>query len=202
MVATIMGRTLFPIRCLVLLLTGDVAFGEDLKLSDGTVLHEVRVLEVRPDALVVAHDKGVAMADLDKLPRATRARYGYDSRKAASFRERDLTARRTVAEENRRLIAAHDERKRAIARAEFEAATDETSAANSGELRFSPRESTSNRALTAEVGRQVDQAEEARRTANAPVTFWTAPFWKVLQAILGKGGARDSESTSEPRNWR
>jgi hypothetical protein len=198
-----MGSTAIPTRYLVLLMAGSVAFGEDFKLSDGTTLRGVRVLEVRPDALVVAHDKGVAMADLDKLPRAIRTRYNYDPKKAASYRERDLTARRTAAEENRRLIAAHDERKRAVARAEWEAATAEGApGANGGELRFTPRESTGDRAFVAEVGRQVDQAEEARRAANAPVTFWTAPFWKVLKAVLGSGGARDSESNSEPRNWR
>jgi len=199
-----MGPTDFPIRCLFLLLAGSVALGEDFKLSDGTTLRGVRVLEVRPDALVVAHDKGVAMADLEKLPKTVRTRYGYDPRKAASFRERDLTARRTVAEENSRLIAAHDERKRAVARAEWEASTAEGApAANGGEIRFTPRESTSDRAYVAEVGRQVDQAQEARRAANAPVTFWTAPFWNVLKAVLGSGsGARDTESNSEPRNWR
>ena len=199
-----MGSTTYPSCCVVLFVAGSVAFGEDFKLSDGTTLRGARVLEVRPDALVVAHDKGVAMADLEKLPRAIRTRYNYDPKKAASFRERDLTARRTVAEENRQLIAAHDERKRAVARAEWEAATAEGApAANGGEIRFTPRESTSERAFVAEVGRQVDQAQEARRAANAPVTFWTAPFWNVLKAVLGSGsGARDTESTSEPRNWR
>jgi hypothetical protein len=200
-----MGPTASPIRYLILLLAGSVAFGEDFKLSDGTTLRGVRVLEVRPDALVVAHDKGVAMADLDKLPRAIRTRYNYDPKRAASYRERDLTARRTVAEENRRLIAAQDERKRAVARAEWEAATAEgtPAASGSGEIRFTPRESTSQRAFVAEVGRQVDEAEAARKAANAPVTFWTAPFWNVLKAVLGSGGgARDTESNSEPRNWR
>src|SRR3954469_4412888 len=123
MVATIMGPSAFFIRCLALLLAGSAAFGEDFKLSDGSVLHRVKVVEVRPDALVVAHDKGVTMADLDKLPRAIRERYGYDAAKAASFRERAESARKAVAEENRRLIAAHEERKFALARAQWEAAS-------------------------------------------------------------------------------
>src|SRR5215217_921898 len=104
-----MGRSEFSIRCLAVLLTGPAAFGEDFKLSDGTVLHRVRVVEVRPDALVVAHDRGFAMADLDKFPRAIRERYGYDAGKAARFRESEERTRKAAAEENPRLIAAHEE---------------------------------------------------------------------------------------------
>lgn len=202
--ATIMGPSAFSIRCLAVLLIGPAAFGEDFKLSDGTVLHRVRVVEVRPDALVVAHDKGVTMADLGKLPRAIRERYGYDAGRAASFREREESARKAVAEENRRLIAAHEERKLALARAQWEAAsTTGSSVAVDGEIRFTPRESTASRALMAEVGGQVSRAEEARIAAHAPVTFWTAPFWNVLKMLTGGGaGTRDAESTSEPRGWR
>jgi hypothetical protein len=205
MAATIMGPFDFFIRCLAVLLAGSAAFGEDFKLSDGTVLHRVRVVEVRPDALVVAHDKGVAMADLAKLPRAIRERYAYDAGKAAGFREREERTRKAVAEENRRLITAHEERRFALARAQWEAAsTAESFVAVDGEIRFSPRESSANRALMAEVGGQVTRAEEARIAANAPVTFWTAPFWNVLKVLTGGGGAgaRDAGSTSEPRNWR
>jgi hypothetical protein len=200
-----MGPSDFSVRCLAALLSGSASFGEDFKLSDGTVLHRVKVVEVRPDALMVTHDKGVAMADLEKLPRAIRERYGYDAGKAASFREREESARKAAAEENRRLITAHEERKFALARAQWEAATTAgTSVGADGEFRFSSRESTANHALAVEVGGQIARAEEARIAANAPVTFWTAPFWNVLKVLTGggSGAGRDSESTSEPRNWR
>ena len=131
----------------MLLLPAGIAAAEDFKLSDGTILRGARVLEVRPDALVVAHDKGVALADLEKLPREIRARYGYDPRKAAAYREHDATARRTTAAENRRLIAAHEERKQALARAQWEADTAQASSASSGEIRFSSRESAADRGL-------------------------------------------------------
>jgi hypothetical protein len=209
-----MDRRVFFIRCLLvlLLLAGGMASAEDFKLSDGTVLRGVRVKEVRPDALVVEHEKGVAMAELEKLPRAVRVRYSYDARKAATFRKQEAEVRRATAEENRRLVAAHERRKREINQAEWEA-PDAAGAPSGtgGEIRFAPRLSASERAFSAGVagiGREIAKAEEARIEADAPVTFWTAPFWKspvmrVLGALLGgAGGGRSEPFHSEPRNWQ
>jgi len=208
-----MDRSLFFIRSLlVLLLSGGVAAGEDFKLSDGTVLRGVRVVEVRPDALIVEHEKGMAMADLAKLPRAVRVRYGYDSRKAAAYRKQETEARRVTAEDNRRLVVAHEQRKREINQAEWQApGAVESPSGVSGEIRFTPRLSASERAFSAGVagiGREIAKAEEARIEADAPVTFWTAPFWKspvmrVLGALLGgAGGGQGEPFHSEPRNWQ
>jgi hypothetical protein len=208
-----MDRSAFFTRgLLVLLMSGGMAAAEDFKLSDGTVLRGVRVTEVRPDALVVAHDKGVAMADLAKLPRAVRVRYGYNPRKAAAFRKQEADTRRMTAEENRRLVAAHEQRKRTINQAEWEGAdAPGTTSGNTGEIRFTPRLSASERAFSAGVtgiGREIERAEEARIAADPPVTFWTASFWKspvmkVLGAILGgASGGRGEPFHSEPRNWQ
>ena len=196
---------------LLLLLPGCIAAAEDFKLSDGTVFRQVRVLEVRPDALVLAHDRGTAMADLEKLPRGIRARYGYDPSKAAAYRKREAVARQAAAEEDRRLIAAHEERKQALARAQWEAADAATAPFTGvGETHLFFRVGDTDRAYAAavtRVGAEIAQAEEARlAAARAPETFWTAPFWRhpiviILGGLLG-GGGRGEGSNSEPRNWR
>jgi hypothetical protein len=191
----------FILRCSLLLFFSlrFFAAADDIKLADGTVLRDVRVLEVRPDALIVGHRNGVAMADFEKLPKQIRVRYGYDPRKAASFREREAATRRADAEENRRLVAAYKERKMAIARSRMEAGDAEVlsfSGFNGSRLDY--RASAADRSYeagVAYVGKEIAQAEEARIIAARKAdTFWNAPFWQhpVVQVIgaLLSGGVR------------
>jgi len=185
---------------------------EDFKLSDGTIFRHVRVVEVRPDALVFSHDRGMAMAELEKLPKAIRARYGYDARKAAVYRLRETMRRRAETEENQRLIAAHANRVRELTRAHSDAADVDTAAVpEDRETNLSLRFGESDRAYATAVSHletKIAQAEEARTTEiKTAQTFWGAPFWKhplviFLCGLLGGGGAGQDGSNSEPRNWR
>ena len=206
-----MAQRIVSFAHLLLLLPLGAAYADDLKLSNGTVFREVRVVEVRPDALVFTHKGGMAMADLEKLPPAVRARYGYDARRATEYRERETAKRQAAAAEATRLVAADEERKMAQARARFEssAATDGGRKGDLGELSFTPGLSAADKisaAAAASVGEQIERVTAEREaTAREETTFWGSPFWKhpvvrFLGGILGggKGGERDS---SEPRNW-
>jgi hypothetical protein len=186
---------------------------EDFKLSDGTVFRHARVVEVRPDVLVLVHDGGMAMANLAKLPKAIRTRYGYDPGKAAAFREREAIAREAKLAEDGRLVAAHEERRMELARQRMEAsAATETSGSAFGDAHFSYGDAVgarSHASAEALIGAEIERREELRvAAARAPDTFWTADFWKhpvvkIVGSLLGGGGKGGGErSASEPRNWR
>ena len=195
----------------LLLLPPRFGSAEDFKLSDGTVFRRAQVLEVRPDALVLTHDGGIAMADFAKLPAATRRRYGYDPGKAAAYRIRENAKERAEAEENLRLITAHEERKQALARARWEAAETATETFSGfGETHLSLQVGNGDHAYAAAItrlGTEIAQVEESRIVAERrSTTFWGAPFWKhpivvFLGSLLGSGGKGDGSHT-EPRNWR
>jgi hypothetical protein len=95
----------------LLLLAACEAYAEDIRLTDGTVFRNAHVVEVRPDALVVSHERGMVLADLAKLPKALRSRYGYDPGKAAAYREREAKMRDAKVEEDQRLLAALEKRR-------------------------------------------------------------------------------------------
>jgi hypothetical protein len=197
---------------LSLVLPLGLAHAEDLKLTNGTVFREVKVVEVRPDALIFKHKGGMAMADLEKLPPATRTRYGYDARRASDYRERETAKRQAEATEAVRLVAADEERKMAQARARFESAAGASGGRDGdlGELSFSPGVGAADRisaATAASVGAQIERVTAAREeAARAELTFWGSPMWKhpivqILGGLLGAGKSGDREST-EPRSWR
>jgi len=190
---------------------GVTASGEDLRLSDGRNLKNVRIVEVRPDALIVWHRDGVLMADFEKLPKPIRARYGYEPQKAAAFRKEKAAERQATAEENRQLLAAYQKRKVAAIQARLESGTAEASnfaGLNESELTYRP--GAADRAYdnaVAYVSEEIAKAEEARIIeARKPDTFWNAPFWKYpivqfLGSLLGGGGSGGGFN-SEPRGWR
>jgi hypothetical protein len=180
-----------------------VANAEDLKLTDGSVLRQVRVVEVRPDALVVAHQNGIAMANFEKLPKAVRTHYGLDARKATAYREREAAARQSVAEENRRLVAEYEQRKIALARARMGAGD---AALNQSGLTYRQGGDRSYDNAVEYVEKEIARAEEQRiEEARKADTFWTAPFWKnPIVKLLGaffSGGGAGGGFNSEPRNW-
>jgi hypothetical protein len=196
---------------LLLLLPG-LGAAEDFRLTDGTVFRGARVLEARPDALVLLHDRGIAIADLEKLPRIVRVRFGYDRRKAAAYRARDAVKRKTEADEKRRLITAYEEHQQERARALSGApeVAMEKAARGDDEMHLAFRMTHLDRNFAAAVtyiAADIAQKAEARRTeARTSQTFWGAPFWKnpivaILCGLLGSG-ARSDRSNSEPRNWR
>jgi len=199
---------------LVLSLPACLARAEDFKLSDGTVFRHVRVVEVRPDVLVLVHDGGMAMANLAKLPKVIRARYGYEPGKAAAFREREAIAREARLAEDRRLVAGHEQRQMELARRRMEAsAAVGTPGAAFGDTHFSygdAADARSHASAEALIGAEIERHEEARAAAaRSPDTFWTADFWrhpvvKIIGGLLGAGGggAGGERSASEPRNWR
>jgi len=203
---------------LLLLLPGFGA-AEDFKLSDGTVFRGARVLEVRPDALVLLHERGIAMADLAKLPRAVRVRFRYDPHKAAAYRIRETEKRQAQAEEKRLLITAREKQEEARARTQLDAA-EVTPEGSTGpdETQLSFRMNDVDRNFAAAVSymaTEIAQKEEARISeARTSQTFWGAPFWRhPLVAMLcglfsggagsnGSSSASRDGSNSEPRNWR
>jgi len=203
--------SIFRCSLLLFLLLQLGAAAENLKLIDGTTFRDVRILEVRPDALIVWHRDGVAMAEFEKLPKPTRARYGFDARKAAAFRKHDAATRRAVAEENRRLIAAYEKRKEEIIRSRIGAGDAQLSSfAGFRESELTYRPGAADRAYetaVAYLSEEIAQAEEARiAEARKPDTFWNAPFWRnpvvtFIGSLLG-GGERGGGFNSEPRGWR
>jgi hypothetical protein len=209
-----MTRPHRALLCLVLSLPECIACAEDFKLSDGTVFRQVRVLEVRPDALILSHEKGVAMADLDKLPKAIRSRYHYDPAKAAAYREREAATRQAVAEENRRLVVTREERQMELSRMQFEGIEGTGTPGEAvAEMSFSYRASAAERAHAAAISRiagEIGETEQMRNSAlRQPLTFWNSDFWnnpvmKFLGMVLGGSNAsgEDSRSPSEPRGWR
>ena len=208
-----MNRGFRALYYLVLSLPACVARAEDFKLSDGTVFRHARVVEVRPDVLVLVHDGGVAMANLAKLPKAIRTRYGYKPAKAAAFREREAIAREAKLAEDRRLVAAHELRRMELARQRMEVSgVLETTGPALGDTHFSygdPAAARSHASAEALIGAEIERHEESRvAAARAPDTFWTADFWKhpvvqIIGGLLGAGGRASGErSASEPRNWR
>ena len=172
------------------------------------------MLEVRPDALVLTHDRGEAMADFAKLPKSIRERYGFDPRKAAIYREREATSAQAAAAENRRLLEVLEQRRMAAARREMEAnETANSPTSTLGDMQLSYRSGTSGQADPTGVARltvEITHTQQERRAADlARQEFWTADFWqhpvvKALGVILvgGGGGGARSDSSSEPRNWR
>ena len=205
-----MYRRYFAPLCLVLSLLTCAASGEDLKLSDGTVLRRVRVLEVKPDSLILLHDGGETMTDLGKLPKQIRARYGYDPRKAAAHREREAAARQSKLAEERRLIEAHEQRKLELARLRMEASeAGGASGTDLTNLHVSYQVGAAERAYAsgvARIGAEVARYEESRVAAIASQNFWTADFLKhpLLQLVGGLlgGSGGSGVSDSEPRSWR
>lgn len=182
-------------------------------MSDGTVYRQVHVVEVRPDALIFTHEKGMAMADLEKLPKSIRSRFNYDPVKAAAYRKRDTASRQATAEEDSRLLAAREERKMELSRLQMEA-SEATPGEGFGEVSFSYRASAADRAYAsaiAQIAGKIAQTEELRRAAaSEPKTFWTADFWQnpvlrflgIVMGGLGGEGVGGSGSASEPRGWR
>ena len=192
------------------------AEAEDFKLTNGRTFRNARVLEVRPDAVIIWHRDGVLMADFEQLPPEKRKQYGYDPKKAASFRKQSAANRRAVAEEDRRLIAAYETRKMSSIQSRMESGSGERSTFagfNESELRYLPdaaeRAYDNNlRLFGEEIGREEEERLAKRRE---PETFWNAPFWKnpvvtFIGALLGAGGgpgrARGGGFESEPRGWR
>jgi hypothetical protein len=199
----------------LLLISGAVATAEDLRLANGRTFREVRVVTVRPDALVIAHRDGMVLADYEELPKAVRARYGFDSRKAKAFREQEVAARKVAAEENRRLIAEYERRKLALVQKRI--ASDDPDAstfAGFGESQLTYRPGGAERAYdtaVSQISEEIARIEEARiAEARKPDTFWNAPFWKnpvvtFIGSLLGAGGGgheRGFGFNSEPRGWR
>jgi hypothetical protein len=207
-----MNRGFRALYYLVLSLAACLARAEDFKLSDGTVFRHVRVVEVRPDVLVLMHDGGMATANLAKLPKAIRTRYGYERGKAAAFREREAISREARLAEDRRLVAAHEQRRMELARQRMEAsAAVGTPAGAFGDTHFSYGEAPRSPASAeAHIAAEIERHEESRvAAARAPDTFWTADFWKhpvvqIIGGLLGAGGKAGGleRSASEPRNWR
>jgi hypothetical protein len=215
-----MNRGFRALYSLVLWLPICAASAEDFKLSDGTVLRKVRVVEVRPDSLTLLHGGGVAVADLAKLPKAIRARYGYDPRKAAAYREREAKVLEAKLAEDRRLVAAHGERQMNLARLRMEASEaagtpgrsfeDAHFSYGSGVIAGSAVTARSYASGEARIGAEIERHEEARiAAARAPDTFWTADFWKhpvvqIIGGLLGAGGGSGSSEflDTAPRNWR
>lgn len=200
---------------LMLFASVSIAGAEDFKMSDGTVYRQARVVEVRPDALILLHESGSAMADLAKLPKAIQNRYNYDPAKAAAHRERETAARKTIAEDANRLIEARNERRMALSRAQFEAIQSAPlPGENVGEVSLSYQASAGDRtyaAAIAHVAGEIARTDASRRAAaSEPVTFWTLEFWqhpvlRVLTALMGGAGPSGGSaprSDSEPRGWR
>ena len=206
------GDIIFCQSVVLTLLLLQPRFGdaEDFKLSDGTIFRRVQVLEVRPDALVLAHDGGIAMADFAKLPKAIRRRYGYNPEKAAAYRIREIAKQRAEAEENLRLITAREERKQRLVGARLEAAEAPT-VSESAETHLSLRAGNDDLAYAAAItrlGAAIAEVEESRIVAERrSTTFWGAPFWKhpiviFLGSLLGGSGGKGDGTHTEPRNWR
>ncbi len=197
----------------LLLLLPEFSAAEDFKLIDGTIFRDARVLEARPDAVVLLHDRGIAMVDLAKLPRSVRARFRYDPKKAAAYRIRELEMRKAEAEENRRLVTVYEKEQQARILAQLESAEagGESSPTRDDETQLSFRMNNVDRnfaeAVT-HIATDIAQKEEARIIeARTSQTFWGAPFWKnpivaFVCGVLTSGGARGDGSNSEPRNWR
>jgi hypothetical protein len=185
------------------------AYGDDLKLKDGLLYREVQVVEARPDALIVKHKSGMVMVAFDQLPPAIRKRYRYDPTKASEYRAQAEAAQKATEEANRRLLAAHEQRKFALATAQTKAALANTSGAG---LVYNA--SAANRPFqraVEEVGAEIERAQiQAAREAEerSGDTFLTAPFWQhpMVQFIGGLfgGGIKIPLDPffSEPRNWR
>lgn len=212
-----MRRRDYTFGCSVLLLLSLqlLAAAEDLKLSDGRKFRDARVLEVRPDALIVGHRDGIVLAEFEKLPKKIRARYGYNPREATAFRKREAETRRKDAEENQRLVAAYEQRKGEAIRAQMESGSSEGSTFagfDESELTYRPgaAERAFDNAVT-HISREIGRAEEARiAEKREPDTFWNPPFWKnpvvtFIGSLLGGGGGgneRGGGFSSEPRGWR
>ena len=199
----------------LLLLAACGAYAEDIRMTDGTVFRNAHVVEVRPDALVVSHERGMVLADLAKLPKALRSRYGYDPDKAAEYREREAKLRDAKVEEDQRLLAALEIRRMEQARLQMEASQGTAAGGmGTGDATIAYRAGSADRAREAalrsvvtEMSRQIQLKEAAERP---PDSFWTMSFWKspivkMLGGLLGAGGggsAGSEPSASEPRNWR
>jgi len=190
------------------------AVAEDLKLTDGTVYRKVRILEVRPDALVIAHRNGVALAEYEMLPKSVRKRFGFDPRKANEYREREATARVTQVEENNRLTAEYEKRKLALVRARV--ASDEAGESNfSGfdQSQLTYRPGAADRAEEQGVtylAEDIERIKKARdEEAREASSFWNSRFWKnpvmtFIGSLLGAGQGGNVQGggfNSEPRGW-
>jgi hypothetical protein len=213
--ATHRRNLLFCSSCILLLNLGVLAVAEDLKLTDGRAFRDVRIVEVRPDGLIVAHRNGVVMADFEKLPKAMRTRYALDSQKASAFRESEAQARRATEVENRRLVAEYEQRKEQLIRARIEGGDRHASSfAGFRESQLTYQPGAADRAFdagVAYVSEEIAKREEERiREAQKPETFWDRPFWKspvvtFIGSLFGAGGGgheRGFGFNSEPRGWR
>ena len=184
-------------------------------MSDGSTYRDVRVVETRPDALIVAHRNGVLMADFEKLPKAVRERYGLNAKKAQVHREKEAAKRRFEAEEDRRLVAAYEARKLSQIHMRLAGEGAEASSfagINESELTYRPdgAERSLEKAVKY-VGEEIAQIEAARaEEAREADSFWNSSFWKnpvmtFIGSLLGAstgGNERGGGFNSEPRGWR
>jgi hypothetical protein len=212
----VMHRRISSICCswILFLSLGGLATAEDLKLSDGRTFREVRIVEVRPDGLIVAHRNGVVMADYEKLPKATRAQYAFNPQKASAFRKAEAQSRQAIDEENRRLVAEYEKRKEALIRARIEGGDRRGSSfagLQGSQLNYQPGAADrSFEAGVTYVSEEIARREEQRiREAQKPETFWDSPFWKspvvtFIGSLFGAGGGGHEPGfgfNSEPRGW-
>ncbi len=195
--------------------SGGVTRAEDLKLTDGRKFRDVRVIEVRPDALIVAHRDGIVMADVEKLPKAVQTRYSLDSQKASAFREAEAQSRKATEAENRRLLVENEQRKERLIRARMEGGDRRASdfaGFQKSELTYRP--GASDRAFEAGVAyasEEIAKREEQRiQESRKPESIFDSPFWKnpvvtFIGSLFGAGSGghqRGFGFNSEPRNWQ
>jgi hypothetical protein len=95
----------------LLLLAACEAYAEDIRLTNGTVFRDTHVVEVGPMRWWCLTSGGMVLADMAKLPKTLRSRYGYDPGKAAAYREREAKMRDAKVEEDQRLLAALEKRR-------------------------------------------------------------------------------------------
>lgn len=168
---------LLLILAAVLPVTG--SFAEDLRSSDGTIYHNIKEVKADPDGLVFVYDKGIAKVDFERLSPELQRRFGYDRKKAAVYRGREVAA----VQENQQIVRVHEDKELERIRKMVE------SGASGDELIYSGGLGS---ATAARYSRQVQREMEAKQeavilAARRPQTFWTAPFWQspVVQIIGG-----------------
>jgi hypothetical protein len=170
----------------VMLLAGPM-MADDIRQIDGTTYHRARVTQVDPDGIVILHEKGTVKIEFAKLPPEMRERYGYDERKAGIFRRQQASRATDLAEEDQRVLKAHEERELARIQKQME------NGASGDELIYGSKGGAGGAA--AAFRKSMEAHEEARiAKEREPVTFWNSPqpvarvLRTVLKGFCGGGG--------------
>ena len=185
------------------LLAGFVTVGavraDDLTTLSGRTYHDVQAVRVEPDGIIWRHAEGVAKVDFADSPATVRAAYHYDPVKAAAYHDARATVQRQAVEQARQLLQAQDDRLRARALTQAQAATAEAKPQTTGPtLVYRHGLADTVQAASRSLGAQMDAHKaQVAADANNSEGLGAPRLWSL---VPGQGSAPRAQRVDLPNS--